>query len=146
MESCELFSTLLNEKCDLIELKNDFVCVCVCLQSSINIHPFMQAFVVHHPMLTHLFNPDRTYVTMFLWRTNGEPKCKIHYSFYTKCLFMSKQIFAYKNLYALCLYKCMYNMYVQVLVCIFLSCLLHTKKNIIVNSSCLIHDVIIAVL
>jgi len=31
MESCELFSTLLNEKCDLIELKNDFVCVCVCV-------------------------------------------------------------------------------------------------------------------
>lgn len=31
MESCELFSTLPNDKCDLIEIKNDFLC----LQSSV---------------------------------------------------------------------------------------------------------------
>lgn len=89
VERCELFSTLLNDKCDLIEIKNDFFCVC---NQPLNTHPFLQAFVVHHPTLTHLSNHYWTMWRRFYARLMQSPNGK-------SCFLMNKIIFTYKILY-----------------------------------------------
>lgn len=96
MESCELFSTLLNDKCDLIEIKTFFFFV----QSSIKHSSILAGICCPSSYIDTFVQSWQNNLTVFLWQTNGEHKCKIHYSFYTKCLFMNKQLFTYKNLYA----------------------------------------------